>query len=88
MEKILLLAISISVLFLIIKLVMMKYVEKDTKPLKFLVRDAFVVFASSFLPIFVFFQMSGTFNTLFGIGGGGGGDNLPQTQIFTDTPGF
>jgi hypothetical protein len=86
MEKILLLAISISVLFLIIKLVMMKYVEKDTKPLKFLVRDAFVVFASSFLPIFVFFQMSGTFNTLFGIGGGG--DNLPQTQIFTDTPGF
>jgi hypothetical protein len=87
MEKILLLAISISVLFFIIKLVMMKYVEKETKPLKFLVRDAFVVFASAFLPIFVFFQMSGTFNTLFGIGGGGG-DNIPQTQIFTDTPGF
>jgi hypothetical protein len=54
MEKILLLAISIAILFFIIKLVMMKYVEKDTKPLKFLVRDAFVVFASSFLPIFVF----------------------------------
>ena len=87
MEKILLLAISISVLFFIIKLVMMKYVEKETKPLKFLVRDAFVVFASAFLPIFVFFQMSGTFNTLFGIGGGGG-DNIIQTQIFTDTPGF
>jgi hypothetical protein len=65
----------------------MKYVEKETKPLKFLVRDAFVVFASAFLPIFVFFQMSGTFNTLFGIGGGGG-DNIIQTQIFTDTPGF
>ena len=84
MEKILLLAIAISIIFFIIKLVMMKYVEKEMKPLKYLVRDAFLVFASAFLPIFLFFQMSGTFNELLGIGG----EVVPQTQIFTDAPGF
>ena len=85
MEKILLLAISIAIIFFLIKLVMMKYVEKEIRPLKYLVRDAFVVFSSAFLPIFLFFQMSGTFNQLLGIGGG---DNVQQTQIFTDSPGF
>jgi hypothetical protein len=63
----------------------MKYVEKEIRPLKYLVLDAFVVFSSAFFPIFLFFQMSGTFNQLLGIGGG---DNVQQTQIFTDAPGF
>ena len=83
MEKIILLSIAISVLFCIIKLLEMKYIEKEMPPLKFIVRDTLIVMISSFIPIFVFMKMSDTLGKIFG-----GASLYTSPEIFTDTPGF
>ena len=44
MEKVIILAFIITVLFALAKFVEMKFVEKKMKPLKFLVRDTIIVF--------------------------------------------
>ena len=83
MEKIILLSIAISVLFCIIKLLEMKYIEKEMPPLKFIVRDTLIVMISSFIPIFVFMKMSDKLGKIFG-----GASLSASPEIFTDTPGF
>ena len=83
MEKIILLSIAISVLFCIIKLLEMKYIEKEMPPLKFIVRDTLIVVISSFVPIFVFIKMSDKLGKIFG-----GASLSTSPEIFTDTPGF
>jgi hypothetical protein len=49
MEKVLIFAISITLVFCVFKFIEMKYIEDDMKPLKYFVRDAIMVFASSFV---------------------------------------
>jgi hypothetical protein len=80
MEKILFLSLAVALLYCFAKMIEMKYISKEMKPLKFLVRDSVIVFATAFLPIFLFFQMDGKM-------GATDGGAIP-TQIFTDHPGF
>jgi len=61
----------------------MKFVDKEAKPMKHLVRDALIVFACAFAPIFMFFQVNSSIPEL--MGGSVSGKN---TQIFTDAPEF
>lgn len=77
-------SIAATVLFIIVKLVEMKFIEKETRPIKFLVRDALVVFACVFAPMFAYFQMNETVTELIG----GPSVAGAPAQIFTDTPGF
>jgi RsiW-degrading membrane proteinase PrsW (M82 family) len=84
MEKVFILAISISVLFLLGKVIEMKYVEKKAKPLKFLIRDTVMVFLCSFLPLLLFFQFDTKINEIFQLGD----EPKVTSQIFTDEPGF
>jgi DMSO reductase anchor subunit len=84
MENPIMISIAATVLFVIVKFFEMKFVEKEARPMKYLVRDALIVFASALVPTFAFFQMSGTVSELIG------GPTVAgaPTQIFTDTPGF
>ena len=52
MEKLLVLSLVISVLYVFTKIVEMKYVDKQMKPFKFVLRDSVVVFLSSFVGLF------------------------------------
>ena len=84
MEKILFLSVSITVLFFIAKIAEMKYIEKEMKPLKFIIRDSMFVFLCSFLPLLMFFQFDSQLNEFFKFG-----EDINQpSQIFTDEPGF
>jgi hypothetical protein len=83
-EKILILSLAISALFSLLKLLEMKYIEKEMTPLKNIVRDAVIVFISSFIPIFLFIQFSNNISKFFG----GMDITSSSPQIFTDTPGF
>ena len=47
MEKPILFAVAITVLFFVLKYVESRYLDKDDRPFKFLVRDATIVFVSS-----------------------------------------
>ncbi len=84
METPIMISIAAMVLFVVAKLAEMKFVEKEARPMKFLVRDALIVFVCAFMPAFAFFQMGDTVSELIG------GPTVAgaPTQIFTDAPEF
>ena len=88
MEQFFLIAAIVTFTFTMIKVVIMKYVEKQMTPLKYIIRDATMVFAASFIGLFGFFQMNGSLNDFLNVVTDGKSPNMKGTQIFTDEPGF
>ena len=80
MDKIFVIAAIISVIFLISKFIEMRFVEKETKPLKFLIRDSLLVYFSVVFGDFVIGQIHPMIK--------GGTSDSTVTQVFTDNPGF
>lgn len=66
----------------------MKYLEKEMKPLKYIVRDAIMVFASSLAAAFAVFYMKGSFTDFLNVVTENKVLNTEATQVFTDAPGF
>lgn len=58
MDNIFFVAGFISVIFFIAKFLEMRYIEKETKPLKFIIRDTLVVYVSVVAGTFVVEQVS------------------------------
>ena len=85
MEKPILITIAITVLFFFAKLVETKFIEKENKPLKFLIRDTLLVLICAFVPIMIFFQASGPVAEMLG---SADFTTSTPTLIFTDVPGF
>ena len=85
MEKPIIITITIAVLFFFAKLVEMKFIEKENKPMKFLIRDTLLVLICSFVPIMIFFQATGPVAEMLGATDF---TASTPTQIFTDVPGF
>jgi len=67
----------ISIIFLIMKFFEMRIVEKENKPLKFLVRDTLLVYFSVLTWYFLSKQFSAIVQT-----------NKNSPEIFTDNPNF
>ena len=88
MEKLLIIASIITFMFSIMKVIEMKYVAKQWTPLKYVIRDAVMVFGSALLGLFVFFQINSTMTDFFNVVTDGKAVNLNTTQVFTDAPGF
>ena len=80
MDKIFVIAAVISVIFLISKFIEMRFVEKETKPLKFLIRDSLLVYFSVVFGDFLIGQINPMIK--------GGSSASTVTQVFTDNPGF
>ena len=78
----------ITLLFCFSKFLEMKYLDKEFKPLKLIVRDALIVFVCSTVGGYVLMNMNGTINNFFNIVTENKALNMESTQIFTDTPGF
>ena len=66
----------------------MKYLDKEFKPLKFLVRDAVMVFVCSLAADLFVFNMDGSITDFFNVLTDTKTLNTATTQIFTDEPGF
>ena len=88
MEKLLIIASIVTFLFSIFKIIEMKYITKQWTPLKYVIRDAIMVFGSAFMGLFLFFQINGTLNDFMNVVTDGKALNLNTTQVFTDEPGF
>jgi hypothetical protein len=88
MEKIFILAFTITILFSVLKFLEMKYLDKDIKALKFFVRDAFIVFVSSFAAAFVLLQYDHLINDFFAVVTDSKVLTPESTQVFTGEPGF
>ena len=90
MEKILFFSIVISTFFLIFKFLEMKYIEKEWKPAKIIIRDLVMVFIASFLGFSLYDRSGNSINQLF--------DVITDTKsvplssanvnVFTDNPNF
>jgi hypothetical protein len=79
MDNIFLVAGIISIIFFVVKFLEMRYVEKESKPLKILIRDALVVYVSVVAGIFVFEQLTPVIKETV----------VPSSPIaFTDNPPF
>ena len=88
MEKVLLMTIVICVLFGIIKFLEMKYIEKNLKPLKEILRDLVMVFASSLVSIFIFFHYQNSIDDFVSVLTNTSHLKSETTQVFTGVPDF
>ena len=77
--NIFIIAAVISLTFLVIKFLEMRYIEKESKPLKLLIRDSLLVYFSVILANFVMDQI----NPIMTAGAG-----KKVTPVFTDNPTF
>jgi hypothetical protein len=88
MEKLFILALLIAGLYCSIKIIEMKYVTKEWKPLKTVIRDAVVVLISSVAAIFAFNVSNGSITDFFNIVTDNAVLNPSATEVFTGDPGF
>ena len=82
MENIFIIAAVISIIFLIVKFIEMRYIEKDSKPLKLLIRDALLVYFSVVSGYFILEQLKPVMQNGDDLTGGG------VTPVFTNNPEF
>jgi hypothetical protein len=80
MENIFVISGIISIIFLIIKFIEMRFIEKESKPLKLLIRDSLLVYFSVIVGYFIIEQLKTTIQS--------GGASSQVTPIFTDNPSF
>ena len=82
MENIFFTACVISLVFLVFKFIEMRFIEKESKPLKHLVRDTLVVYSSSILGFLLLDQLRPVLNEV--VEGGSSG----PPAVFVDNPTF
>ena len=71
----------ISVVFFIVKFIEMRFIDRESKPLKFLIRDSLLVYFSVIVGNFLIDQLKPVIQE--------GGENiLTNPAVFTDNPGF
>ena len=80
MDNIFIIAAIISIIFLISKFIEMRFIEKENKPLKLLIRDALLVYFSVISGYFILQQLKPIIQN--------GGENSIATQVFTNNPEF
>ena len=80
MENIFIIASLISFFYLIVKFIEMRFIEKDNKPLKVLIKDTLVVYLCVLLGNFIVEQINPSLL----------GEEVTNTvtQVFTDNPRF
>jgi len=88
MEKVVILSIIVTCLFVFIKVLEMKFIDKEWKPIKLVVRDSVIVFCCSLIGAFLLFQVDGSVTDFLNVVTENKSFNMSATQIFTDEPGF
>jgi hypothetical protein len=76
MENIFMIAFMISFMYFVFKFIEMRFIEKESLPLKVLVRDVLIVYISALAGFFINTQVQPMMR----------GGNV--TPVFTDNPGF
>jgi hypothetical protein len=88
MEKVFILSVIVTCLFVFIKVLEMKFVDKEWKPLKLVVRDSVIVFICSLVGGYLLFQVDGSVTDFLNVVTDNKSFDMANTQIFTDSPGF
>lgn len=87
METIVAIVLITTVLYILVKIIEMKYVHKEMRPIKELIRDAAIVGVSAFVSTYAVFSMSSSMNGFFNAVTDT--NALPiVAPVFTDNPDF
>jgi multisubunit Na+/H+ antiporter MnhB subunit len=87
MEIVVAIVILTTVLYILVKIIEMKYVQKEMRPMKELVRDAMIVGVSVCVSTFTVVSMNSSTNGFFNAMTDT--NTLPiVAPVFTDNPGF
>jgi len=71
----------VSFAFFVVKFIEMRFVDRESKPLKFLIRDSLLVYFSVVVGLFVVEQLKPVIQD-------GGEGSVLNPAVFTDNPGF
>jgi len=88
MEKALILSVFITIMFFVLKLIDMKYMSKEWKQMKTVIRDYLLVLVGSTLSVLIYFLTNGRMNDFFNILTENKTLKPSATEIFTGEPGF
>jgi hypothetical protein len=88
MEKALILSVFITAMFFVLKLIDMKYISKEWKPMKIVIRDSLLVLVGSTVSVFIYFLTNGKMNDFFNILTENKTLKPSATEIFTGEPEF
>lgn len=88
MENIFIFAGLVTFLYFVLKVIEMKYVDQELKPLKHIIRDISMVFVSSLVAAFVSSRYQTSINDFFHVMTKTKVMSNDQTQVFTGEPGF
>lgn len=88
MKNAFLISSAISVIFIIVKFIEMRFVTKQDTPVKLLVRDTLFVLFSSLVGFFIMDQLEPLIKKTMKSGGGGGGDASAAPPVFVGEPNF
>lgn len=80
MENIFVLSTLLSIVYFLAKFIEMRFVLKEIKPLKFLVRETLLVYVSAAIGLFIANQFDMMKTAVNAVGGG--------VNVFVDNPGF
>jgi hypothetical protein len=88
MEKGILVSFIIAVFFFVFRVLEMKYIDKEWMPLKYVVRDIFMVFIAALFGSSLFFHSELSILEFFSVVTDNNEIAPIASQIFTDEPGF
>jgi hypothetical protein len=78
MDNIFVIGCVISVVFFLVKFLEMRFSTEEPRPLKYIMRDSLVVYASCIIGYYLLLQFQPE----------GNGNANQQIEVFTDIPGF
>jgi hypothetical protein len=88
MEKVLLISSIITAIFGLLKFIEMKYLDRQLKPLKDIIRDIFMVFLASFGSLFILLNYQHKLDDFFSVVTNTTMIKPETTQVFTGVPDF
>jgi hypothetical protein len=90
LDKVLLISAFITLMFCFFKFIEMKFIDKELKPVKHVIRDAAYVFCASLIGVFGFLNMNTSFKDFMNVITDNKNVDVTSgtTQIFTGEPGF
>lgn len=88
MEKVFIISIIITFLYCLIKFLEMKFIEKEMKPVKTIVRDAIIIMFCSIVSTYLYFNIDTNVVNFFNVLTNNTVVEPSVTQVFTDQPGF
>ena len=88
MEQVVIISILISILYLGVKILEMKYIDKKMKPMREVVRDTIIVFIVSVISTFFYFKMNVNISNFLDVVTDSKTLLPSATHVFTGEPGF